>query len=329
MARPSEKATLLNSRPAEEKLPFPLGLVSPGVRPYLELIRFHKPTGTILVFWPFAWGLTMAAYHTSLDLQTYWVEAFKFLIASLLVRGSACTINDIFDRNFDAGVERTKGRPLASGRVSVFAAVVYLILQYVVGILIYLPYNGVAFWVAIAQLLPFFILYPLMKRITYWPQAWLGIAMNFGIVIAWVAITNEVNMKLHTALMVGTWGWTMHYDTIYACQDRRDDIKVGVKSTAVMLGDFVRPFTFSCSVLFVATLAYAGIVNEHTPYYFYFTVGGTALHILWQYITVDLDDPESCGLNFDRNGHMGWVTWAGLMIDYLVKIDKMPFALPF
>ena len=115
-----------------------------------------------------------------------------------------------------------------------------------------------------------------------------------------------------------------------------------------MLGDFVRPFTFSCSVLFVATLAYAGIVNEHTSYYFYFTVGGTALHILWQYITVDLDDPDSCGrelssysippqnslkcfstVNFDRNGHMGWVTWAGLMIDYLVKIDKMPFALPF
>jgi 4-hydroxybenzoate polyprenyltransferase len=204
-----------------------------------------------------------------------------------------------------------------------------------------------------------------MKRITYWPQAWLGIAMNFGIVIAWVAITNEVNMSLLTALMVGTWGWTMHYgncsfiarskecswhgeDTIYACQDRRDDIKVGVKSTAVMLGDFVRPFTFSCSVLFVATLAYAGIVNEQTPYYFYFTVGGTALHIIWQYITVDLDDPESCGrelscysippqfsltyfstVNFDRNGHMGWVTWAGLMIDYLVKIDKLPFALPF
>lgn len=115
-----------------------------------------------------------------------------------------------------------------------------------------------------------------------------------------------------------------------------------------MLGDFVRPFCFSCSVLFVATLYYAGIVNEHTPYYFYFTVGGTALHIIWQYITVDLDDPDSCGrelssdsistqlsltfiptVNFDRNGRMGWVTWAGLMIDYLVKIDKMPFALPF
>jgi 4-hydroxybenzoate polyprenyltransferase len=147
-----------------------------------------QPTGTILVFWPFgklqrfllkfldtqselAWGLTMAAYHTSLDLQTFWIEMFKYLIASFIVRGSACTINDIFDRNFDAGVgepvfrytasfpshvatERTKGRPLASGRVSVFAAVVYLILQYLVGVLLYLPYKGVAFWAAIAQLLP-------------------------------------------------------------------------------------------------------------------------------------------------------------------------------
>jgi len=264
-----------------------------------------------------------------LDLTTFWTEMFKFLIAAFIVRGSACTINDIFDRNFDAGVERTKGRPLASGRVSVFAAVVYLILQYAVGVLLYLPYKGVAFWAAIAQLLPLFIAYPLMKRITYWPQAWLGIAMNFGLVVAWVAVTNEVNLQLLTLLMVGTWGWTMHYDTIYACQDRKDDVKVGVKSTAVMLGDFVRPFTFSCAVLFVATLAYAGTLNEQTPYFFYVTVGGTSLHLIWQYITVDLDSPDSCGLNFIRNGHMGWVTWAGLMIDYLVKIDKLPFALPF
>ncbi|KAI9433076.1 4-hydroxybenzoate polyprenyl transferase [Lactarius indigo] len=308
MAPSSEKSPLLKS-PVPEKLPFPLGLVSPEVRPYLELIRFHKPTGTILMFWPFAWGLTMAAYKTSLDLTTFWTEMFKFLIAALLVRGSACTINDIFDRNFDAGVERTKGRPLASGRVSVFAAVVYLILQYLAGVLLYMPYKGVAFWAAIAQLLPLFIVYPLMKRITYWPQAWLGIAMNFGLVISWVAITNEVDVQLLTLLMVGSWGWTMHYDTIYACQDRKDDVKVGVKSTAVMLGDFVRPFTSA------------------TPYFFYVTIGGTSLHLIWQYVTVDLDSPDS--LNFIRNGHMGWVTWAGLMLDYLVKIDKLPFTLPF
>jgi 4-hydroxybenzoate polyprenyltransferase len=103
MAPSSEISPLIKS-PVPEKLPFPLGLVSPGVRPYLELIRFHKPTGTVLMFWPFAWGLTMAAYHTSLDLTTFWAEMFKFLIAAFIVRGSACTINDIFDRDFDAGV---------------------------------------------------------------------------------------------------------------------------------------------------------------------------------------------------------------------------------
>lgn len=328
MAPSSEISPLIKS-PVPEKLPFPLGLVSPGVRPYLELIRFHKPTGTVLMFWPFAWGLTMAAYHTSLDLTTFWAEMFKFLIAAFIVRGSACTINDIFDRDFDAGVERTKGRPLASGRVSVFAAVIYLIFQYLAGVLLYMPYKGVAFWAAFTQLLPLFIIYPLMKRITYWPQAWLGIAMNFGLVISWVAVTEKVDVQLLTLLMVGSWGWTMHYDTIYACQDRKDDVKVGVKSTAVMLGDLVRPFTFSCAVLFVSTLAYAGILNEQTPYFFYVTIGGTSLHLIWQYATVDLDSPDSCGLNFIRNGHMGWVTWAGLMLDYLVKIDKLPFTLPF
>jgi 4-hydroxybenzoate polyprenyltransferase len=153
-----------------------------------------------------------------------------------------------------------------------------------------------------------------MKRITYWPQAWLGIAMNFGLVISWVAITDKVDVQLLTLLMVGSWGWTMHYglfslrsspcktdlisDTIYACQDRKDDVKVGVKSTAVMLGDFVRPFTFSCAVLFVSTLAYAGILNEQTPCFFYVTIGGTSLYLIWQYATVDLDSPDSCGCEF-------------------------------
>lgn len=153
-----------------------------------------------------------------------------------------------------------------------------------------------------------------MKRITYWPQAWLGIAMNFGLVISWVAVTEKVDVRLLALLMVGSWGWTMHYglslpsrityetdlkaDTIYACQDRKDDVKVGVKSTAVLLGDFVRPFTFSCAVLFVSTLAYAGVLNAQTPYFFYVTIGGTSLHLIWQYATVDLDSPDSCGCEF-------------------------------
>lgn len=212
------------------------------------------------------------------------------------------------------------------------------------------------------------MIYPFMKRITYWPQAWLSIAANFGAVVAWVAVTNEFDIQL-LALLTGAWAWTMHLgmftsvrpgvrkkaadgalDTIYACQDRRDDVKVGIKSTAVLLGDFVRPFTFSCAVLFVAAIVYAGILNGQTSCFFYISVGGTSLHLIWQFMTLDLDSPASCWrelssymvplrgvltrflvVHFTRNGHLGWVTLAGLMIDYLYKIDKLPFGvtLPF
>ncbi|KAA1475310.1 UbiA prenyltransferase [Dentipellis sp. KUC8613] len=311
--------------PKPQKLAFPLGYVPEGVRPYLELIRFHRPIGSILMCWPFVWGLTMAAYHTELPLHRYWPELARSVFAGFIVRSSACTINDICDREYDAGVERTKNRPLASGRISVFAAYVYLVAQYIVGILLYLSYNNLAFYTALLQLLPLFIVYPFMKRVTYWPQAWLGICMNFGVIVAWASITGALDWKLLGALMVGFWGWTMHYDTIYACQDRKDDVKVGVKSTAVMLGDHVRPFTAACATLFVAMLAVGGVLNQQTPVYFVVSVGGTALQLIWQYAKVDLDSPDSCGLTFIRNGDMGWITWAGLMLDYLVKIDALPF----
>ncbi|TFY80858.1 hypothetical protein EWM64_g3156 [Hericium alpestre] len=329
MSSSHETDLLMAKKDQAQKLAFPLGYFPEGVRPYLELIRFQKPTGTVLMFWPFAWGLTLAAYHTELPLSKYWPELARSVFAAFIVRSSACTINDIFDREFDAGVERTKNRPLASGRVSVFAAWVWLIVQYLVGVAVYFSYNHVAFWAAIIQLLPLFIVYPFMKRITYWPQAWLGICMNFGLVVAWAAITSSLDVKLLGVFLAGCWGWTMHYDTIYACQDRRDDVKVGVKSTAVMLGDYVRPFTALCAVLFVSMLALVGVWNQQGPIFFVVSVGGTALHMIWQYATVDLDSPESCGLNFIRNGDMGWVTWAGMMLEYLVKIDALPFSLPF
>ncbi|KAI0066871.1 UbiA prenyltransferase [Artomyces pyxidatus] len=310
-------------------LPFPLGLVSPGVRPYLELIRFHKPTGSVLVFWPYAWGLTLAAYHTGLPLPKYWMELARFALAALLVRGAACTVNDIFDREFDAGVERTKGRPLASGRISVFAAVVYLMLQYVACIAIFLPLERTAFLAGIIQNI-LFAIYPLMKRITYWPQAWLGISMNFSVIVTWVAVTDSVDeWHILAVLLLGTWGWTMHYDTIYACQDRKDDVKVGVKSTAVLLGDYVRPFTAACAALFVAMLAVAGWINHQTIIYYAVGVAGTGLHIIWQYASVDLESPDSCWRAFVRNGHMGWVTWAGLMLDYLAKMYGYTVPFPF
>lgn len=308
--------------------PFPLGLVSDSVRPYIELIRLHKPTGVIIIFWPFAWGLTMAAYRVKLDLTTYWKELAKCIIAAFIVRSSACTINDIFDREYDARVERTKGRPLPSGRMSVTAALIYLSVQYIAGITLYLSYDSVtAFYAAMMQLFPLFLVYPLMKRITNWPQAWLGIAMGSGIVISWAAITDVIDIQLLGVLMIGLTGWTLHYDTIYACQDRKDDIVVGVKSTAVMLGDYVYPFTAACAILFISTLYRAGQLNEQSPIFFIVSVGGSAVHLLYQYSKVDIDSPDSCARIFVQNGHMGLITWVGMMLDYLHTIDYLPFNL--
>jgi len=325
MAQPleSKKAVL-----SEKSLPFPLGLFPIGVRPYVELIRFHKPTGVIIIFWPFAWGLTLAAYRVNLDLPTYWKELSILALAAFIVRSSACTINDIFDREYDAGVARTRGRPLPSGRISVTAALIYLSVQYIAGVVLYASYDGVAFYVAMVQLFPLFFVYPLMKRITNWPQAWLGIAMGSGIVVSWAAVTNTIDVPLLGVLMIGLSGWTLHYDTIYACQDRKDDIVIGVKSTAVMLGDHVLPFTSACAVIFVSTLYYAGQRNEQSSIFFVISVGGSAVHLLYQYAKVDIESSDSCARIFIQNGHLGLIVWAGMMLDYLHKTDRLAFSLP-
>ncbi|TFY76450.1 hypothetical protein EWM64_g7561 [Hericium alpestre] len=238
----------------KKKLPFPYGLFPASLRPYAELMRLHRPSGTIMIFWPYAFGATMAAYQTGFPVKQYWAELGKFLIAAFFVRSAGCTINDIADREFDAGV------------------------------------------------------------------AWLGLTMSMGIFIGWAAIAETPNWLLLGSFMLGFVAWTLHFDTIYACQDRKDDINVGVKSTAVILGDLVIPFAMMCSTTFVGALAFAGYLNGETNAYYFVTVAGTAAHFAWQLATIDLEDPDSCNLNFTRNGQLGWVLWGGMAVDYLLKM---------
>lgn len=317
----TDSSPLLPFDHIQRPLKFPLGLVSKPIRPYLELIRFEKPTGTILMFWPFAWALTMSAHRTHLPLARYGVEIIKCFIGAFLLRSSACTVNDIFDRKVDAAVERTRNRPLASGRISVFAATIYLFAQYVLGVIFFvLTIKGLALNVALFQLLPLFGIYPLLKRTTHWPQAWLGFAMNFGFITAWVSTTGHFDVRVLAAAMTGCWCWTMLYDTVYACQDIRDDIKTGVRSTAILFGPWIRPLLVACGVVFVAAMGLAGYFNGQGPFYFVLSIGGAMAHLVWQYLTVDLDVPQSCWDNFNRNGKLGWIIWAGLMGDYLYPI---------
>ncbi|KAF9043800.1 UbiA-domain-containing protein [Hymenopellis radicata] len=313
-----KRSASVSSSPA---LKFPLNVSPEPLHPYMELIRLEKPTGTKLMFWPYAWGLTMAAYSSgpTMPLSQYGCQLLQCLVAAFIMRSSACTINDIFDRKMDASVERCKTRPLASGRISVRAASIYLVIQYLLGLAFFcFTLEGLALYVAVFQLLPLFAIYPLLKRVTYWPQAWLGFAMNFGFISAWVSVTNSFDYQILGCALVGCWCWTMLYDTIYACQDIADDLKAGVHSTAILFGTWIRPLLVGCACIFVSGLYFAGCLNNQGLGFFIVSVGGTTLHLVWQFSTVRLDVPESCWTNFNRNGELGWLVWGGLMMDYLV-----------
>jgi len=277
------------------------------------------------MFFPFAWGLTMGAYRTGLPVERYWLDLPKYLVGAFILRGSAVTINDIFDRHVDANVERTKHRPLASGRISVLSATIFLLVQYAIGIIfLYFTQEGLALYIALFQLLPLFAIYPLLKRITYWPQGFLGIAMNFGFITSWIATTGSIDRNLILTVMTGCWFWTMMYDTIYACQDREDDIKTGVCSTAVLFGSWVRPIMKLFAIIFVSLLAVAGYLNQQGPFYYVLSVGGTAVQLIWRFYTLDLDVVQHCWRDFNRNAKLGWVIWAGLLLDYLTKSGAIP-----
>ncbi|SJL13181.1 uncharacterized protein ARMOST_16620 [Armillaria ostoyae] len=324
-----EKLPTHHAPPTRHNLKFPLNIAPEKYHPYMELIRLDKPTGTILMFWPLAWGLTMASYSMApaIALHSYAYKLIECFVGAFIIRSSACTVNDIFDMNVDAGVERTKNRPLPSGRITVLAATVFLLVQYALGILFfYLTIDGLAFYAALFQLLPLFAIYPLLKRVTYWPQAWLGFAMNFGFVTAYVSTANTFNYDILCCALAGCWCWTMLYDTIYACQDIIDDVKTGVLSTAILFGTWIRPMLVGCAMIFIAMLFVAGYLNRQDWGYFVFSVCGTATHLVWQLSTVELDKPESCWKNFKRNGQLGWIVWGGLLIDYTSKSATFIFS---
>ncbi|EJD49781.1 4-hydroxybenzoate polyprenyl transferase [Auricularia subglabra TFB-10046 SS5] len=290
------------------------------IQPYLDLMRVGKPTGTWLIFWPFAWGLTLAARTVGTDLSTYSRDLFYCFAGAFVLRSCVCTLNDICDVDFDRKVERCKTRPLPSGRVSIPSAVVFFMVQLGMCVAALGRMNQAATLLGLIGLFPLHCTYPLFKRWTYWPQAWLGLAMNFGLPVAWAAYTGEVNVPLMSSMLLGAWCWTMVYDTIYACQDMKDDKAAGVKSTALVLGDYIRPAMTFLSGLFIACLAAAGILVNAGPLYYAIGVAGAALHITWQLATVDLEKPSSCWNMFASNAKLGGIVWAGLAADYVQSI---------
>ncbi len=271
------------------------------ISPYIRLMRLHQPIGNWLLLWPCWWGIALAG---STDLALYAL----FALGAVVMRSAGCIINDMIDRDFDAQVERTKTRPLASGEVSMRQASLLLTLLLVIGLCVALLLGkSVLLW-SLASL-PLVAIYPLMKRITWWPQAFLGLTFNWGALVGWVAVHGEIAwpaIMLYAACVF----WTLGYDTIYAHQDKIDDAKVGVKSTARRLGKSTKPFVLICYGIFIG-IFYIIVSPEKWAL---FCLSCAALHLLWQALSVNLENPRSCKKTFSTNALMGWLLLLSIIL---------------
>jgi 4-hydroxybenzoate polyprenyltransferase len=274
------------------------------VRPYARLARLDRPIGTWLLLFPGWWGIALAAR----DWPDPGLMAL-FALGALVMRGAGCTLNDIVDREYDAQVARTRLRPLPSGAVGVPQAVGFLFAQIAVGAAVLFSLNRLSIALGFAVLV-LIGTYPFMKRVTYWPQIFLGLNFNWGALIGWTAVTAAF-ARPSLFLYLGGVVWTIGYDTIYAHQDKEDDIRIGVKSSALALRQSTRPWLFVFYAAALALWAAAGR-NAGIGPLFWTGLAAAALQLGWQAARVDIDDPADCLAKFRSNRLVGWMLLAGI-----------------
>ena len=272
-------------------------------RPYIRLARLDRPIGTWLLLFPGWWGIALAARR--------WPDPVLiglFALGALAMRGAGCTLNDIADRHYDAQVARTRLRPLPSGAVTPAQAVAFMAAQLAIGAAVLLSFNRFAVAVGLT-VLALIASYPFMKRITYWPQFFLGLNFNWGALLGWAAVRGELDWA-PILLYLGGIAWTLGYDTIYAHQDKEDDVRIGVKSSALALGQRTRPWLFVFYGLAAALWAATGLSGGLAWPYFA-GLGLAAFQMAWQAARVDIGDPEDCLAKFRSNRVVGWALLLG------------------
>lgn len=274
------------------------------IQPYLRLMRLDRPIGTWLLFWPCVFGLELGAAAQSRpfgELKDIWYVVLM-AVGAVVMRGAGCAFNDIVDRNIDGAVARTAARPIPSGAVSVKQACVFIATLCLTGLIILLQFNRTAIWLGVGSL-ALVAIYPFMKRITWWPQAWLGLTFNWGAVLGFAAITGEIEIA-DIYLYAGLFFWTLGYDTIYAHQDKEYDALIGVKSTARKLGAASKTWIlgfYACAF----TLILAAGFTVHTGWVFVFLMLAAGAHLVWQHRHLDIDKPEICLKLFRANRDAG------------------------
>jgi 4-hydroxybenzoate polyprenyltransferase len=279
-------------------------------QPYARLMRLDRPIGTWLLFWPAVFGLALGE-HGFLSHLADWKLVILFGIGAIVMRGAGCTFNDIVDRDIDAKVERTRGRPLPSGAVSVRDAFIFLGALCFVGLLILLTFNG--FTVALgAASLVLIVAYPFMKRITWWPQAWLGLTFNWGALMGFSALTGHLAAPA-IVLYIGCFFWTLGYDTIYAHQDKEDDALIGVKSTARLFGEMSSLWIAGFYILTFVFISLAGVAATHS----WWTVAlmlPAAAQLFWQVASLQIHDSALCLTLFRANRESGLLIALALIV---------------
>ena len=278
---------------------------------FLDLIRIKKPIGIMLLFWPCLWGLTLGNDFADNNLKYLTFIAYFFL-GSILMRSAGCIVNDILDRKYDILVNRTKNRPIASGKISTKSGLIYVIILCFIAFLILIQFNLTTILLGLASM-PFAFSYPLMKRYTYWPQLFLGFTFNYGLIMAWFSINSEFSY-IPIIFYFGAIFWTLAYDTIYGFQDIKDDEIIGLKSTSIKFKSNPYIFLILCYSIFFLFLLITGYLMELNKYYFALSVLIFLQMFIYQINKLNIKDALNCLKIFKSNNILGLMIYLNILV---------------
>ena len=277
---------------------------------FVDLTRLNKPIGFMLLFWPCSWGLAYAFYFDQ-NLKNFLLFLMLFFLGSVLMRSAGCIFNDIVDRDLDKKVKRTKDRPIASGKISIELSLFYVVILCLIAFIILLQFNKLTIFLGLGSMLLAFS-YPFMKRITYWPQLFLGLTFNWGIIMAWASIMGNISINIGILYMSAIF-WTLGYDTIYGTQDLMDDEIIGNKSTSIKFKDKLKFFVGTCYTINIILITYLFYATGNFKYSIFF-VFMYFLTLMYQLKIFSKDRPQKCLDAFKLNNFSGLILFASIIL---------------
>ena len=282
---------------------------------FVDLTRLKKPIGYMLLFWPCLWGLTLS-YDFNQNIKLFLFYTFLFFAGSVLMRSAGCIVNDIVDRNFDKKVQRTKNRPIASGKISVKDAFTFTIILCLLAFFVLINFNYLTIILALVSM-PLAFTYPLMKRFTYWPQLFLGITFNYGLILGWTSIQENISF-IPLIFYLGAIFWTLGYDTIYGYQDIKDDEIIGVKSTSIKFKNSPKKILYLCYSITILSIILVGFYMKFNLYYFLNIIIITFHLFILQISKLNIKKPDICLRIFKSNNFLGLLIFLNIMIGKLI-----------